>query len=308
MNGTISNSLSIKSISVSESMIDAHFFNSSSFLKIKPNEYKGWQLVMDKPIAQIFFHMVNKVAISGYQSTFGSFDVAKNLLENELKWFLDSLINELRNLGVQKIKIKHFPSYFINSSLIEHVLIKYGFQNILTETNQHIIIDNPYFEAVANRSEVLRSNKCKKLGYYFRIASLDELPKVYELIENTLSRNGNIPSMSFVNLRKVIEACPENYLLFTLWDKEELIAATVSIKVCDSILYNFYHADHLKYRQVSALTYLLKNIYLYCLENDFKILDLGISSVNGVLNKGLFNFKKGRGAISSTKNYYNLYL
>jgi len=308
MNDVISKSLKIKAISPSESMQEAHLFNSFEFLSNKDFNVKGWQLIKKRPVAQIFFYIKDKVAISGYQSTFGSFDVLDHVSVDDLKWFINSLINELKLLEVGKIKIKHYPSYFSNSNLVERALLDLDFENTLTETNQHVMVANPLFEDVADRSEVIRSNKCMKLGYKFKIASLKELRNIYALIKNTLERNGNMPSMTYENLKSTIEACPSNFILFTLWDNETLIAATVSVKINQSIMYNFYHADHLGYRNVSALTFLLKNIYLYCFNHDYKTLDLGISTVNGILNEGLFNFKKARGAVSSSKKYFNLSL
>ncbi len=309
MKEVIKETLTIKEVPASESMQKAHFFNSSKFLLNKPFYVRGWQLISDKqPVSQIFFYIKDTTAISGYQSTFGSFDVLNNVTSDELKWFIKQLVITLKQEGIKKIKIKNFPSYFGTSSTIEDALLALGFENVLTEINQHIEVNKANFEEVANRSEVIRSNKCSKLNYEFKIVSLQELPQIYDLIEATLKRKGNRPSMAYEKLKQAIEVCPTNYFLFSLWDADKLIAAVVSVKLNDSTLYNFYHADHLEYRPVSSFTYLLKNIYLYCYCNHIKILDIGISTVNGVLNKGLFNFKKSRGAISTTKNYFNLSL
>lgn len=302
-------SLKIIRIGPEDSMLGSHFFNSSKFLLNKQFKISGWQLVKkEKPVSQIFFHIAKGIAISGFQSTFGSFDIEDSTSSEELKSLIGVLIADLKKEGVTKIKVKQSPSYFAHAALVEKSLKSFGFENVVTEINQHITIDNPQFEDVADRSEVIRSNKCNKLGYEFKISSLLHLPDIYALLTETLQRNGNRPSMSYDNLKSVIESCPDNYMLFTLWDDDKIIAATVSIKLEDSIMYNFYHADHLDYRRVSALTYLLKNIYLYCYTHNYKIFDLGTSTVNGVLNKGLFNFKKTRGAVSSDKNYYHLKL
>ncbi len=308
MNHSSNETLQIKEISPAESMEGAHFFNSTSFLSNKRFNVKGWQLVGGEPLAQIYFHFDDKVAISGAQATFGSLDIAEKITKSELAWFIKSLVYALKETGVRKVKIRHFPSHFYKAIFIQESLEQFGFKKVLTETNQHVNVDKLNFEDVADRSEVIRSNKCERLGYTFKLASINDLPVIYELIENTLSRRGNRPSMSFDDLQKTIKACPENYLLFALWDKNILIAATVSVKINTSVLYNFYHSDHLEYRTVSGLTYLLKNIYLYCYANNFKTLDLGVSSINGIINTGLFNFKKARGAVISDKNYYNLSL
>ena len=300
----IEKSIRIKSINPEQSMAGAHFFNSSQFLLNKNYPVKGWQLIKENPIAQIFFYIENDIAISGYQSTFGSFDLAKEVSKNELQWFINNIINECKALGVKKIKIKNYPSYFNSAILIEKSLVKSGFTTNVTEVNQHIVVDNPSFYDVAKRNEVRRSDKCKTAGFRFEIATIDILPVIYKLIESTLLRKGNKVSMSFEELEKSIRNSYNRYVLFTLWNDEILVASTVSIKINESVLYNFYHANHQDYTLYSPLTYLLKNIYCYCLEHKFKILDLGISTVNGLLNEGLFHFKKSRGAITSDKKVF----
>ena len=51
---------------------------------------------------------------------------------------------------------------------------------------------------------------------------------------------------------------------------------------------------------------LVGKIYEYCQQNGIAVLDLGISSENGILNEGLFNFKKNLGSETSNKSTYQL--
>ena len=94
---------------------------------------------------------------------------------------------------------------------------------------------------------------------------------------------------------------PGDYLLFGVFDKNKLIATSVCIKVNDKILYCFYIGDALAFRPHSPITLLINGIYEYCQTNDFKMLDLGISTDKGILNKGLYAFKKTFGSFDSYK-------
>lgn len=107
--------------------------------------------------------------------------------------------------------------------------------------------------------------------------------------------------MSLEGLQNMFTLFPDEYLLFGVFDEEKMIAASVSIKVCQRILYCFYIGDDLEYRSQSPVTVLVAGIYEYCRVNNFFVLDLGLSTEKGIVNKGLYTFKKSFGAVESPK-------
>ena len=308
MGAEVVKTLRIKKIDANESIKGGHFFNSSVFLSAKSFPVVGWQLISKKPLTQIFFSIDNNVAVSGRAATFGSFDIHGEISSEELEWFIKEIIVELQDLKVIEIEVRNYPSYFRYADLVHACLEANHFKIRVSETDQFIEIGKQSFYEVARKDEVTRSDRCVELGLEFKISGIEKLPDVFALVESTLSRNGHSPSMTFEELNKAIITCPDNYILFTLWDKNILVAAVVSVVLSETVLYNFYHADHMDYRSHSALTYLIKHIYQYCQTNGFQILDLGISTENGVLNEGLFKFKQQRGAVPCTKSTYYLSL
>jgi lipid II:glycine glycyltransferase (peptidoglycan interpeptide bridge formation enzyme) len=107
--------------------------------------------------------------------------------------------------------------------------------------------------------------------------------------------------MSLQELKKMFALFPTAYILFGVFDKNKLISTSVSIKVSEEILYCFYIGDDLTYRTYSPVTFLINGIYHYAKGNHFKILDLGLSTDKGILNRGLYAFKKTFGTIDSVK-------
>lgn len=299
-------SLKLKKIVPTGKMKGGHFFNSYEFLNLKSFQTEGWQLIRERPIAQIFFSIEGKKAVSGRQATFGSIDLDESVSKEEMDWFINAFVKELEGNLIEEIEIRHYPSYFKKAELVQASLLSNSFKLSVNEVDQFIRVDKRSFYEVARKDEVSRADKCKKAGLQFEIAPVAKLPEIYSLVESTLLRNGHKASMSFEDLKKAVYSCPENYILFALWDTDILAAAAVSVVLSDTVLYNFYHADNVVYRSKSAMTYLLKNIYEYCQSNRFRILDLGISTENGELNRGLFNFKKQRGAVSCSKSTFNL--
>ena len=97
---------------------------------------------------------------------------------------------------------------------------------------------------------------------------------------------------------------PDHYLLFTVKDGSKIVAMAVSILVNDHILYDFYHADHDDYQGLSPTIMLVEKIYNYCRMKKIRILDLGISSLDGVKNEGLYRFKNRLGAKECSKKVF----
>ena len=308
MSTDVTKTLQLKKICALESVAESHFFNSASFFKTKPFEVEGWQLIKDKPVVQVFFSIINRKAISGHQATFGSFDVVEAISQEELNWFVKGFLKELELMGVQEIELRHYPDYFKNSSALQAALQTSGFEIETKEVNQHIEITSAPFEKLAKRNEVKKIRQSEEAGFVFKVVDASFVKLIYELIVEARERRGYPVSMTFDALHQAIQTTPDNYVLFTLWNKEELIAASVSVVLTKEALYNFYHADAFAYRQKSPLAYLVKCIYEYCQQFRFKILDLGISSEHGNLNEGLFTFKQNLGAIVSDKITYQLTL
>lgn len=309
MKEAISKSLKIKEITPAESMVNAHFFNSSDFLVLKSFEVQGWQLIREgQPIAQIFFHNNNRVAISGYQSTFGSFDINPKIFKNEFEWFVHQMLTKLKDSSVSRIEISHYPMYENSLAFISKVLIAKGFKIKIKEINQHIQISKRDFSKIAKRNELKKIKQCVNKEFKFELADISYLSQIYKLIVDTRLRKNYRISLSFEELENAVNINSNNYILFVIKDDMKIIAASVSVVINKNVLYNFYHADDIAYRNFSPISFLVKSIYDYCFRNEYSILDLGISSVQGELNPGLFDFKRNLGADVTDKIVYSLSL
>ena len=121
------------------------------------------------------------------------------------------------------------------------------------------------------------------------------------LLANARSRK-NIPlSLSLPAIEELFKKFPKNFFLFGILDAQILIAACVGVKINERILYYFLPADHPNYLTDSPSVMLIEQLGEWAKLRGFKLLDLGISSVNGVLNEGLYQFKQKLGGIESEK-------
>jgi hypothetical protein len=301
------NSLQVKEVSQMPKIAGGFVFNSPEFLSLKEGETQYFVLFENKSaIARICFVIDKNQAFSGHQATFGSIDANLPLARETAKYFLEQVIMALEKAGIYEVIIKHWPAVYIGDDNMHKIFGETNFKVISSEVNQHLAVQEEEFKVLISKNERKKLNQCLKQGYTFMQLTLDEFTNIYQLVTETRVRKGYPVSMTHENLYKTIKLMPDKYLLFGLFDGDKLIAASVSIRVSHKILYNFYHADDLNFRTTSPLVMLIQQIYQYCQQNGIEILDLGVSSENGLINQGLFNFKKNLGCVSSEKNTYRL--
>jgi len=281
-----------------------HIFNSAEFQALKPGEKKYFVLTEDdRPISRISFNLLEGKAISGHLATFGSIDFSPTLPLIFFTFFISEVVDSLKSYGIQKVIIRHWPlGYTLGYEEANYTMV--GFTLLYSDVNQHLKIDHNLFVNRIDSSERSKLNQCIDRGFLFKQLTIEAFPTVYELIEDTHNRKGFPVSMSFNELSTAINSLPDKYLLFGIFDGDTLIAASVSVRISVDVLYNFYHADALLYRSNSPLVMLIGNIYQFCQKENIQLLDIGVSSDNGVINRGLFKFKKNMGCVTSKKLTY----
>jgi hypothetical protein len=284
------------------------FFHSNEFInRDKESSPLFFNLYADgKSLASIVFEVVDQEAISLPQSPFGGVITGEPINE-ELMISLLTIVKKFFQNKQQKIHITTYPdSYKAPNNRINTVFITLGFQTSCSNINQHIVIDQDKLSTKMNNSRIKQLNLCIDSGYQFKKLKPSFLEQSYGLIEECLKVKGYPLTMSLNNLKEMFNTFPDRYLIFGVFEKNIIIATAISVNVNDKILYNFYHGDNLNNRQHSPMTLLISGIYAYCQQENFEVLDLGISTDQGVLNEGLFYFKRSCGAVSSDKISYEL--
>jgi hypothetical protein len=174
---------------------------------------------------------------------------------------------------------------------------------MINDVTQYLAVETTSFESKIKVSEKQKLRKANRV-FQFSKLPIDRLPNVYDLIKsNRIWKNYPITT-TYEWLNKLVQYFPEDYLLFGVFD-DEMIAAAVAIRINREILYTFYLGDVPRTRNVSPVVFLLDGIYNYSEQMGFKLLDLGISTDQGVLNFGLYNFKKNLGAMDSIRTVWS---
>ena len=84
-------------------------------------------------------------------------------------------------------------------------------------------------------------------------------------------------------------------------ESKEAVASAITIDLIDEIRYVFYWGDKFRKDSNSPIVLMANELIKENIKNNISILDLGTSSVNGIINPGLKSFKNSIGAMDSPK-------
>lgn len=266
----------------------------------------------------IFFYVLNKkrslcegvfvlatqenVGYSPLKAPFGSIDMDTLSPLEVLGEFLDLILQWAKNKLVSTIKIKHYPQCYDpeGTALIQNLLFSRGFEVTDIDIAQFIEVGVPP-SSLFSQSEKNRLNKCIRAGFSFELLENYSSSQVYQLIKACKDRKGYPTSMSFDSFNRMLVDFCKTYLVFGVKDRDKLVSVSICIVINGDIIYDFMHGHLLEYDQFSPVVFLVNGVYDYCLSNGFKILDLGLSTEQSLVNAGLYNFKARLGTRPSLK-------
>jgi hypothetical protein len=277
-------------------------FHQPKFVFRNPDDHV---IPFENPLVKIYFSRVGNSLTSLDRSPFGSFVLDDRASKNDLLSIIREIEDWSRAKGVTSLIIRSFPEIYQahHSLLIKNSLLATSFAiKYYYDITQAIPVSKEKMSLNTHKKRRLR--KAEALGFTFRLLSIEFLEESYRLIVESREHKDYPVTMSLADLTAMFKRFPDEYLLFGMFDKNKLIATAVSIRVNAEIMYCFYIGDDLAYRTYSPVTPLVNGIYQFCQMNNYKILDLGISTDKGVLNKGLYNFKKSFGTLDSDKLTY----
>ena len=252
--------------------------------------------------AEIYFSLHEKKIVSLDASPFGGFLTDREIKKVDVHACLNEMYAWSTSREITAAVIRMFPHEYYPqfASLITEAVLESGFNILYEDIAQYVAIKvDGSMDLGTHKRRRLRNSGM--LGFQFRTLAANALDSCYDLFVQSRTSKGYPITMSLDALREMFALFPDEYLLFGLFDEERVIAASVAIKVSDEILYCFYIGDDLEYRTQSPVTTLVSGIYEFCQGNNFSTLDLGLSTDKGIINQGLYNFKKSFGALESPK-------
>ena len=289
-----------------------HIFNNPKYFKIHSKSCKDLyaQLVRktDKKVyATIAFYEAScGFYLSPKRGTFGGLSLNQSIDFHTIEQFVQRITELLRRQGAKEILLSlepsaHKPDIF---AIVFNVLMRDGFLPINYELNYNLNITNDNFISRIDYGAIKRLRKLERAGFQSKKISHTELSSVYDIISNNRERLGVPMSMRPDQLKEMIDAFPERVHLFATYRTSEyidMVAAAICFQVAKKIMYVFYWGDVENMQSYSPVVMLASHIYSFCQENNFELMDVGISTLNSEPNYGLINFKRSLGFKESLK-------
>lgn len=282
-------------------MSELYIFDTNKYSNSVGNKVDQAIFSFNQSKLTIFPVIDNKLLEIGRNSTFAGLYFSGT----EISQNMASLIDQMLDWGSArsyKYRIKVPPQYLESRFYpsLEHIFLKKNAQ-IVIETNQHLAIcgkDYSYHFSETNRKIVRRSIS---KGYSVTIKS-DPNINGYNLLKNNREKRGAILSLLMKDLECQSRIMRDAYIFFECKNLDEnLVAYAVCVKLKRDILYVLYWGEEGHERKNSPVVFLAKSIIDYCINNKILFLDAGKSSIDGTLDKGLFDFKSRLGFQSSFK-------
>ena len=283
-----------------------HLYNMNEYVAFK---YNGNILTfyianekLKQVVGRIHFVITNNSANSLPRDPFGNFELDESISIEVLDGFVSFILAGLRKKKIRNILVSTFAQVYgqRDSAKICYVLLSNGFEISNADMNHHIPVKER-FECLIKPMQRRKLLKGRKERLLFKEESLLRLEEVYHFILRCREEKYQSLSLSYAQLRDITNCFSDHYKLFVVRRAGKIIAATVAVVVNSKILYNFYPASAMEFNALSPMVFLTEGVYNYCADNEFRILDLGTSSLREKPNVGLINFKEGIGGAPSLK-------
>lgn len=253
--------------------------------------------------ALIYFILQDQEAISISYSPFGSIYGNEWCTQEFLSEFVAEIKRSLIQKGIRSIVIKHYPACYA-PDLHDKVLqafIHNGFEITFTEHNQYLPIPVASKKEIFDHSKLHLIKKCKEAKFTVSIAPTFNADIWYDIITRARELRGHPMTIDLESLRVLQKGNEDAYYFFEVKDGDQIIACAIGVQVTADVLYYYLAADEDAYRSYSPMTFLLGRMFDFASEKNIKVLDMGISSSNGILNEGLHWFKKSFGSLEQPK-------
>lgn len=256
--------------------------------------------------ARVHFNLDNGVAISPFRNPFGSYEFSEAFSPRELYEFIRWVEGQLKSLGTKRVEIKSWPELYNGpcAAILSTLLFNLGYRVKTAELSACIEVNPSALYHIMSSWEKRKSGQIRKTNLRFAEIQGTRLKEVFDFISSCREEKRQSISMNYGQIKTVCDHFPDKFCLFGVYDNQALAAASISILVNKSILYNFYSAHAKQYDALSPVVRLMEGIYEYCRMDKIRMIDLGTSALKGRPNFSLLDFKLNLGATPTCKVTY----
>jgi len=271
-------------------------FHTPSFVanQFPDGGYVSFTLEAESVIyAIVHFKNETKDWVSLPKSPFGGISCAKQAGVDDLSVLIDAIVAAFKGQKVTlHVPFEGYPS--MAGQIANVLLIDKGF--VETYSDVHHFLELEYFSGRIHESQLRRLEKCAKASFRFIQEPGEHLEEIYLFLDSCRKDQGLTINISFEDLKRSIDRFASTYRLFSIRDKQRLMAACITCRVSSEVLYYFLPGSERAYSAYSPMVMLISELSALADKEGYKMIDLGKSSVLGVVQKGLSTFKTRMGA------------
>lgn len=209
---------------------------------------------------------------------------------SNLDSFLKTINQQLHQQGIRQAIIHQPPNYY-TGFVKNDELINLGWKPTGFEWTQFVDLRE---QIVLHPMQLrhLRKNQA------FSIQQVDHnlVGRVHDFIARCRQSQGLEINISLDKLSALIEAFPSCFDLHAAFSENQMISAVVMVKPTKNVCYYYLPATDPQFTKNSPMVHLLHHLYGHYRDLGFHFMDLGVSSIHGVKQAGLFDFKQRMGA------------
>ena len=294
-------------------------FHLRQFLRYHPEDrfidhsvefYKNNSLFSVFPAAEVIINK-KKFLVSHPGATIGSFVTLEDLSISNATQLVESLINYATQSGFSGIRLTLPPLFYYNraSNYLDYSLIKNGFDYFKREVTSTLFIEEDEESILKKfrRSHSRAVRKAEKIGVEIR--KTNQIEKFYTILkENLKIRHGVEPTHTLEEIYNLINLFPKSINVFGAFYKGDMIAGVLNFLVKPDVALAFYISHKEDYQDLRPLNLLFYNIFKWALNDNIKVYDFGIFTVDGEPNMGLGRFKENFGASGIFRDTFQIIL
>jgi hypothetical protein len=250
-----------------------------------------------KIFAEAHFHISEQGAVARPAAPFAGIAFYPNLPLAALQQFITEVDVQLRQRGCSAVTMLHPPApYQKNGDLVLSLLHDAGYTRLGQELVAVISVDNEDLSTRLTAWEQRKLTQARKAGLQGVKLSLDHLSDVYEFLQQCRDERGYTLSMTKAQILELAAAFPEAIRLYAATQNNQWVAAVLAIQDHTEVLYTFYYGHLAAKNNLSPVVFLIHYVYFDCQATELKYLNLGTSTLHGVTNIPLLQFKLQLGA------------
>jgi lipid II:glycine glycyltransferase (peptidoglycan interpeptide bridge formation enzyme) len=172
-----------------------------------------------------------------------------------------------------------------------------GYHFLRREVSSILFLEQSVEENLANFKSTHKTavRKAEKSGIIIR--QTEDFEEFYAILKKNLSIRHNVfPTHSLSELVILKELYPDKINLFGAYLENEMIAGVINFIVNERVVLAFYISHDESYQELRPINLLFYKIFDWAIQNEFKVFDFGIFTVNEKPNMGLARFKENFGA------------